>query len=185
MATAPLFVANLATLKAQLRLSGLDATADSASMLNRAILTVRLNFMRHLGAARVTEIVALAFSESPVSENEITRAVANVTETDWVRYELMAVLPTLFQDSSGSAQDIWNHEAPFRRQGQSDIARMREELMSEIEQNLIQLAGDESLGEEDSIAQGGVIDPEEDPPQPFGSIFPVVGRARIFGETVT
>lgn len=171
MATAPLFCADLATLKAKLRLSGLAAASDADAIVNEAILTVRLSFVRHLGLSRVTALVALPFSEAPTTENEILRAVANVTEVEWVRFELMRTLPVLFQDASGDKGDIWNREAPFRQSGQSDLKRQADALYATILTNLELLSGDNTDGS-DGAVQGGAMEADTAPPRPFDSVFP-------------
>lgn len=171
MATSPLFVASLTVLKAKLRLSGLAGDRDADEILNEAILTVRTNFIRRLGMPRVTALLAMAFTEAPTTDNDLTRAVANVTEVDWVRWELMRTLPTMFQDASGDKMDVFNREAPFRQSQRSELVSQATDLMERIEQNLVLLAGDHEAQAETSI-QGGVIESDETPPRPFETIFP-------------
>ena len=63
MAVAPLFIADLAALKARLRLSGMGS-ADAAAQVDQAIEDVRLGFYDRLGKTRVDEILAVAYVEN-------------------------------------------------------------------------------------------------------------------------
>lgn len=153
MATAPLFVADLPTLKTKLRLSGVsdDPSVDASAMIDESILAVRTKFYARLGITKVAALVAITFVPAPSTEPEILRAVANTCEVNMVRLELMDRLPWLWSDSSGEAQKAWNEEAPFREKGSVTFQALREELMQEIEEALSLLEGSEVIGEEQGI----------------------------------
>lgn len=153
MATVPLFVADLATLKQKLRLTGVppDQGDDAEAMIEEAILAVRLYFYRNLGPAIIAALLATTFNENPTTELEVRRALANTTEVNLVRLELMCRLPWLWMDSSGEALKAWNEEAPFREKGPSTYADLKECLEHEINAAMDILAGREGLGEEMGI----------------------------------
>ena len=152
MAVGPLFVTDLAELKRRLRLSGLpDATEDAPTMLANAILAVRVHFNRRLGTARVQQLLGFPQTETPSTEPELLRTLAETVEVDWVRLELMCRLPWLWSDSSGEAQKAWNEEAPFREKGAATYEQLKHCLVESIESALGMLSGSELFGEE----QGG------------------------------
>lgn len=168
--TDPLFVADLVTLKAKLRLSGVPSSAtDTLAILDEAILKSRLAFHRRLGQQRVGVLLAISFNENPSSEDEILRALANTTETQQVYAELLRRLPNQFMDSSGDANRRWNEEAPFRERSNSDFHKELQRLLDDIEENMELLAGEESIGEE---SQFKTFDgtPDCTPPRPGDSI---------------
>jgi hypothetical protein len=188
LATAPLFVADLATLKSKIRLSGVAAANDAEDIINEAILTVRSGFYRELGAARTAVLVALPFNESPTTENEILRAVANITEVKWVRLELMRTLPTMFKDGTAEQNQIFQDEALFRDTTQQQLDADRLLCEQQIAENLDLLRGDESLGTESTIrvatpkVSSGMVDPESVRPRPGDSILPEHVRDALFEE---
>lgn len=188
MATAPLFVADLATLKSKIRLSGVASANDAEDIINEAILTVRSGFYRELGAARTAVLVALPFSESPTTENEILRAVANITEVKWVRLELMRTLPTMFKDGTAEQNQIFQDEALFRDTTQQQLDADRLLCEQQISENLDLLRGDESLGTESTIrvatpkVSSGIVDPSTVRPRPGDSILPEHVRDSLFEE---
>jgi hypothetical protein len=151
--TAPLFVADLATLKKKLRLSGVppDPSVDADALIDEAILAVRLGFYRELGIATVALLQATAFNPAPSTDADIRRALANTTEVNWVRLELMPRMPWLWSDSSGEAQKIWNEEAPFREKGAPTFKGLQERLEKDVQDALDILSGREALGEETGI----------------------------------
>ena len=171
MATAPLFIADLATLKKLVRLSGINKKEDIETMLDSTIRTVRAGFYRKLGLTRITELVALSYTETPTTADHYMRSVANDTEVLWVRTELMKVMPMLFQDASGGADQSWNEEATFRDMGSFDISREINRNTNEIETNIEFLASRQSATNE-SPARFLVIEPDADmaSPKPGSSI---------------
>lgn len=149
---APLFVADLATLKQRLRLTGMSAGSDGEQILDTALLDVRASFNARLGTARVAELKTFGpLSADPTTSNEILFALAVSTEVRWVRLELSCTLPWLWQDSQGGAGKAWNEEAPFREKGEVDFEQLRTKAMAAIERSLDLLSGDVSLGAASTI----------------------------------
>ncbi len=151
MATSPLFLTDLATLKAKLRLSGVAATSDADDIINEAILTVRSGFYRELGGPRVTSLLALPFTESPATNDEILRAVANTTELKWIRVELFRTMPLSFMDGNADQNQVFQDEALFRDTSQHQLDQERVRLESDIQQNLDLLRGIEDIASEATI----------------------------------
>ncbi len=69
----PLFVEDLATLKANLRLSQVSTSEDSdiSTLLDRAVRTVRVKFRKVLSQARIDAIVAI-IQASPTDPTRTT-----------------------------------------------------------------------------------------------------------------
>lgn len=150
--TNPLFVQDLATLKAALRLTGVPAEAtDTLAILDESILRTRLAFYRRLGQQRVGVLVAMTEVDNPTSEDEVLRSLASTTETKMVYAELLRKLPNQFMDASGDANRRWNEEAPFRERGATDAQREIQRLLDEIEEDMEILSGEESQGDEVSF----------------------------------
>jgi hypothetical protein len=151
VATAPLFVADLATLKPKLRLSGVPSTSDADDIINESILVTRQKFYRELGGARITVLLAMAFTETPTTDNQILRAVANSTEVLMVRCELMRLMPMMFMDGNADQNQIMQDEALFRDTTSSQLEQMRMQCELDIQQNMDLLAGDEEIASETTI----------------------------------
>lgn len=151
MATTPLFIADAATLKAKLRLSGVAASSDADDIINEAILTVRAGFYRELGGPLVATLVALSFTEMPTTNDEILRAVANTTEVKWVRAELFRTMPLSFLDSNADQNQVFQDEAMFRDSSQNQLDQERARLESDIQQNLDLLRGSEDIATEATL----------------------------------
>lgn len=165
MAVAPLFVSDLDTLKARLRLTGVPPGRDAQKIIEDAVLTVRLNFYRAIADTRIDILLGYASTEDPRTASERLRSLAELTEVLWVRKELSETLPHAFMDGGNDLLERWNEEAPFR-QSPDDLG---DRLMKQINDNLDLLKGDESFGSETRI-RGGLIGPDE-PYRPGSSIF--------------
>ncbi len=140
MAT-PLFVADEATMKERLRLSAVPATAlDTEAIIDEAILKARLRFYTDLGAARTNELVAMAFTETPTTEDGILRAICNTTEVTLVRCELLRTLPNTFMDASGDVDHRWNEEAPVRERGSFELDEELKRCENEVVDAMVKLA---------------------------------------------
>src|SRR6185436_20608698 len=143
----PLFVADLATLKERLRLSGVPAAAsDTHGIIDECVLRARLAFYRRLGESRVTELLAISYTVDPTTENGVLRALANSVEVDLVRCELMQRLPMAFMDASGDINKRWNEEAPFRERSPLDPGSLLKSLKNRLEEDFQMLAEEEDLG---------------------------------------
>jgi hypothetical protein len=189
--TAPLFVGSLDLLKPKLRLSGVPTTSDADDIIDEAILIVRQKFYRDLGSDRVAVLKALPFTETPTTNDQIIRAVANSTEVLWVRCELMRMLPTMFMDGNAQQNQIFQDEGLFRDTTANQIEQARMQCEIEIQQNLDLLRGDEEIASESTlrIDSPGVSQPVIDTrtaarPYPGDSILPsFVKRSLLRGRT--
>jgi len=168
--TDPLFVADLATLKQLLRLTGVPASAaDTLAILDEAILKSRLYFLRRLGADRVAALVAMTFEENPLTADDAVRALANTVEVKLVYSELLRRLPAAFMDASGDLNRRWNEEAPFRERSSFDAKAEILRLHDEVEEDMQILAGEEAVGEESDIRTFDGT-PTFTPPRPGDSL---------------
>lgn len=146
MATVPLFVADLATLYAKLRLTSITAGSDTEEIVGEALLQTRISIYRRLGDAAVTSLLGETFIENPQTVDKILRASANVLEVKMVRLRLLDVLPVLFMDNSGIEQELINEEATFRSLQPGQLADMRETCRLEIEELFSLLSGETEIG---------------------------------------
>ena len=145
--TNPLFVTDLATLKAQLRLSGVPSDQDAHVMVQSALMQVRAGFYARLGVTRVAELVALTPSADPTTENGILRGIAEQTEVMWTRCKLLDRMPTVFMDSSGAYQELLNQEGIARSLPLSHIEAQKARCSAQVEEWLAILDGSIVLGE--------------------------------------
>lgn len=173
MPAAPLFVADLDTLKARLRLSGLPSGGDGEALYDEALMRVRTGFYRRLGATRVDTILAIDYEADPETSDEVLRAVANSAEVKWTYLVLIDLMPTLFMDASGQSQEVWNTEGLFR-QGRPSASRIQA-LKDDLETDLAFLSGDP---DEVSTMRSDTIDPDPEAPDPGDSLFDprLIGR---------
>lgn len=168
--TNPLFVADLATLKASLRLTNVPSTSgDALAILDECILKARLSFYRRLGEQRVGVLVGYTYDPNPASKEQILRALANVVEVKLTYVELLRRLPNQFMDASGDANRRWDEEAPFRERGPTAAEKEISRLLDEIEEDMEMLNAEEGLGDE---VQYKVFDgtPTFIPPRPGDSM---------------
>lgn len=165
----PLFAQNSDELVKTLRLSGVKEDHDAAAIIAQAVLAVRGHFYRRLGQTRVAQLLAMPVAAEPATVEEILRSVATVTETKWVRLELLDSLPTMFMDGSNNTLQEWDEEAPFRNTSTFQIAALKKSLKSQIEENLDMLAGREEQGNESTV-QSFDGTPSTTPPKPGASV---------------
>lgn len=126
MSITPLFVRDMATLRARLSLSGATQT-DTVQAIESATIVVRAKMYARLGAARVDAIEAIepavdATSPldpqpeiSPQTADQRLRSIAEEAEVLWIKWILLHDLPTLFMDSSFKQDQVWNEEGLTRR----------------------------------------------------------------------
>lgn len=139
MAT-PLFVPDEATLESKLRLSSTPASAtDTRAILNEAVQRARTRIYRALGASRVTQLLAITYSETPTTGQGILRLLAANVEVKIVYCTLLRMLPNAFMDASGDINKRWNEEAPFRERGPSELEQELLRCESEIIADLDEL----------------------------------------------
>lgn len=170
--TNPLFVADLDTLKAKVRLAELPSASAANAILDEVILVSRLDFYRRLGKERVDYLLAITFNENPTTEDEVLRALANAVEVKLVRCHLLRRLPTTFMDASGEVNKVWNEEAPVRELGVLEAEREIERCESEIEADMQLLEGDSTIGDDCSHVQAYDGTPNFCPPRPGDTIRP-------------
>lgn len=171
--TDPLFVADLATLKALLRMTEVPSdSTDALAILNEGILKARLKFYRRLGTARVGQLLSISFVENPTTEDEVLRALANTVEVKLVLCHLLVRLPHVWMDASGAIDKQWNEEAPVREQAPVELADRLSACQNEIEEDMQVLAGEDQIGDEDLIQ---TFDGTPDDPTPR------VGRTLLGG----
>lgn len=145
MAATPVFVATVLEMQSKLRLSDLQTSTDAFEIFEEALLEVRAGFIRRLGNARVTTIAGYSFSETPTTEEETLRLIANVTEVKWTRAILMRTLATRFLDTSASALSDMQVEAAFRDTGSFEREQEIKRLNFEIEENLQLLEASDNI----------------------------------------
>jgi hypothetical protein len=166
MPSAPLFVADTATLQARLRLTGLPSGADGTALLQEAMTRVRAGFYRRLGVSRVDTILETDFEDDPVSAEEVLRSSANSAEVRWTYIVLLDLMPTLFMDASGATQETWNTEGAFRQGRPSPKAIQA--LKDELEIELDYLAG---VTSDAGLMRSATIEAEEEPQDPGDSLY--------------
>lgn len=171
MAIAPLFVADMATLKAKLRLSGVSKT-DALAIIDGAVEDVRLllyDSTQGLGSTLVAEILAIAYVENATTAEALRRTRANSLESKWVRLLLLRRLPSLFMDAGAVTRDVFNDE-PFTRSSGRKLLDEIKALEDAIANDLGVL-----LGEEDSVGLVDAItfEPDDTPDRPWDSISPL------------
>ena len=147
MAPNPLFVPDLTTLKAELRLTGVAENTDAQTILESAVLQVRAGFYSRIPAARMTFLLAITPAAEPSTNDQILRAIGSLCEALWVRYVLLGKLPMLFMDNSGGDQEFVNQEGIFRSITPERLDRQKQADLTQIEEWLALLAGDVELGD--------------------------------------
>lgn len=143
----PLFIADLDTLKAELRLSGVADTTDAHAIVEAAVREVRAGFYLRLGVARVATLVAITPAASPDDADEVLRSIAELCEALWVRCLLLDRLPTQFMDGGSGAQEFLNQEGIFRSLSAEQREQQRVRCQTQVEEYLDILAGDVAIGD--------------------------------------
>lgn len=143
MPVAPLFVADMDTLKARLRLTG-AAQPDALAQIDEAVEWVRVAIYDEeegLGLSLVNELLGIPYVENATTLQDLRRTQANNLELAWVRLRLLCVMPTLFHDASGSSLDTWNEE-PLTRRSERGLREMKAALEKEIRKGIADLTED-------------------------------------------
>jgi hypothetical protein len=169
MPATPVFILDLDTVKAQLRLSAVD-TGDASAVLDATMGEVRVGLYHKLGSSLVAELVAIPPGDPATTADELRRLLAENVEYLWVRMILMQRLPMLFMQSAGVTRHAWNEEGITREASGSDIRRALRELEQQVQQGIAILTG---LASDGGIT-ATVILPDETPPRPGDSILPTV-----------
>ena len=173
MPAEPVFIPDLDTLKARLRLSAVD-TGDAAAVLDSAVEEVRLGLFAELGSSLVTEIQTLTREEPAVTDDGLTRLRAENVELLWNRMILLQRLPSLFMQSAGVARHAWNEEGITREASSKDIRTEVREL-----QRLVRIGLAYLLGQDTGDLTVFVAEPDETPQYPGQSIVPPAVRGGV------
>jgi len=156
---APLFITDEATLKTRLRLSAVPASAlDTEAIIDEAILRARVRFYTDLGASRTNVLVALPFTETPTTDDEILRAICNTTEAKLVYCGLLRLLPNTFMDASGDVNSRWQEEAPTRERGGFELTEELTRCEQEIVHAMVMLAAPNATECDDAQVIDGTPD---------------------------
>jgi hypothetical protein len=169
MAVAPLFVADMTTLKTALRLDKM-AAAGALATLDQAVKDVRIGFYRRLGAAQITTIKLTNDVDAPTTDAEITRSLATSVEVRWMRLLLIRRLSTMFVDASGQKQLKWNEEAGFLANNPVPTVDEVEKLEAEIDLDMGALSGDVDL--DDTQFNVASLAPDVTPDLPGATVWP-------------
>jgi hypothetical protein len=169
MAVKPLFIADMPTVEAVLRLSGVPESSDAQVIIDEGVLQARMAFVQALTQAGVNAIRAIPYVDDPQTEDQNKRMLANLTESMLVRLHLMRTLPVLFLDSSQKDEQLWNEEGLFRNKSPFDLEREKSALQDDINNNLDLLLGEDPAGT--SVLKMETIGPDVTPPRPGDSIW--------------
>ena len=157
MAVTPTFIASMALLKQQLRLSGAAGT-DALAVIDSAVVKARKKLAAALGIALVTSLQGMAYDENAITETALKRARANDLELSLVRLYCLRTMPVLFMQNSGGTKEIWNNEAATRAADQSFLKQEIARLEAEIAEDVAVLTEGE-IAEVGGV-QGGCIEPD-------------------------
>lgn len=157
MAVAPTFIASMAVLKQQLRLSGTVGT-DALAVIDSAVVKARKRIAATLGAATVIALQGLAYDENAITENALRRARANDLELSLVRVHCLRMMPVLFMQNSGGTKEVWNNEAATRAADPLFLSKEIARIEAEIVEDFAVLA-EGGLTEVGGV-QGGCIEPD-------------------------
>lgn len=168
MATNPLFVADVTTLKRELRLSGVPANSDVEAQIAQALMEARVWLVDRLSASRVAIIQATAYTENPTTTEQYTRAKARMTEILMCRLKLLRKLPAVFRESNSGALQEWNEGGLDRDMSSKERSLEIARLETDIEEALIALAAG---AEDNQTTRAAVIGPPCRNPAPGSAVF--------------
>lgn len=155
MALAPLFADSLEQVERALRLHNLDGGSPSSELVLDAIRGARTIFWGELGSARIAEIQATTYTDSPSTDAEHLRMIARMTEFDLVRYCLAAHMPVGFRSGKAEFMDSRQIEGNFKRLSVGQTASLRNLWWSDqahgIKVRLAYLNGDIEPGREPRV----------------------------------
>lgn len=140
MAVAPLFVLDMPTLKASLRLGELLAHDAASPILDTAVKFARVTVIEALGESAVAHLVGLARTENPATMIQARRVKAEMLETDLILMYLTKHLPMAFLDGGGGMLNFYKQEAPFRLQDPLSRAELVKDLEARVNKYLQDLS---------------------------------------------
>lgn len=168
MPVSPLFHTNMASLKSAVRLTGAGSD-DALAIIDRIVQEVRYGFYNKLGDTRINEILGFSVEDNPTTSGPLTRLLAIQVETLWVKMRLFEELPTLFMDSSGDTEQIWNQEGLTREASARDVRENVSAMQDRLNQMLDDLEGSADPGS----AEVFLLEPEpENVKKPRSTMFP-------------
>lgn len=176
MAVAPLFAANIAALKAELRLTGLKSGSDAESILNRATSAARVYLYQRLGLTTVSEMLAQVEVDNPTTSVQVRRKAATLVEVELVRCELLELMPVLVGDASAEAQQAYNTEGVWRQVTPEERGELLKRCKIRIEELLELIASEDELGEDLSVRTFDGSRENSDERYPAGTILPGIGK---------
>lgn len=170
-----------ASLRASLRLTGLKDGSDAEIQLQDAVRASFTLFWREIGRARLEQLKALAHNDAPASEDDMLRLLAEATERDVVRAELLRYFLAVFKEGGNSPLDEWNREGE-RRLSRNESAAELSALQDRIAAALDVLRGDRALAEAAlSLRVDSPVTADVETNGPIGIGSSVFGRNGIFG----
>jgi hypothetical protein len=175
MAVAPLFVADIDTLQAELRLTGLRSGSDGEQILFRAASSARVTLYQRLGLPVVTDLLAIADVDNPTTSDQIRRKAATLVEVEMVRCELIETMPVMLGDASGDAQQSYNDEGVWRQIAPDERIELLNRCRTRIEELIELILDEDGLGNDVSIKAFDGSRATDTRRFPAGSAFPAIG----------
>ena len=169
MAVDTLFVADMDTLKSEVRLSAVRDGTDAEQIFERAVVAARAKIYARLGADVTNAWVAIAYVENPTTQEQVYRAAANLLETELVLLDLIDSLPHVFLDDAGGAHQSWNEEGTLRGLDADEREALRASKQQRIDEIFEMLSGQVDL-----VGQRNVkahVPEQTNPPKLGGSAF--------------
>jgi hypothetical protein len=130
-AVQPMFMPSMTDLRKALRLSKIGLENDALSLIDQAVQTVKAEFFRFLGEARISDLQKIAYTRTPKSNSDYLRVLASNIEVKWVRAQLLRSMPTMFMDGATPVAS-WQEESAFRfgntLQTRDELKRLDQEI---------------------------------------------------------
>lgn len=176
MAVAPLFVADMDTLKLNLRLQGLKTGSEGESILIRATSAARVYLFQRLGPSIVTAMLALNPEvENPTTADEIRRKACSLAEVEIVRCDLLDLMPVMVGDASGDAQQVYNDEGVWRQVTPEERVDILARCRARVEELIELILSEDELGEDLSVRIYDGSRAADTVRYPAGTSFPAIG----------
>ena len=116
MAVEPLYNSKASVIE-KLRMSD-TSDADTLTVIDQVISTVRTDFFRRLTLERAIHIQGLPSVENPTTADGILRSVAETTEVYWIFHKLVCILPTMYIETQFAIKDNFD-DTPITRDADS------------------------------------------------------------------
>jgi hypothetical protein len=178
MAILPLFNDTLDTLKASLRLTGSNETADVQDVIEDGVRAFKVWMIQRGGFALISELQAVVYTDDPASELEARRMAARILEVKHVWAHLLDRLQTMFADASGAAFQEFNDQGVWRQLDGLDKLGLLRLARREIEELYCFVGGAQSIGEVETIQAFDGSTAVTECYYPAGSAWPLIGKFR-------